>query len=200
MELGRKGRKGGDGARNRIRTYDLRITNAPLYQLSYPGPEGLRILNASQPDEKFDAGVFGAGRRRGQLLETHGGVRQVGQGPGFEVLEVVVRLGVGVEPGAIAVDGELAHHAPGGEEVEGVVDGGLRHPRTLGAQALEDRLGGEVLGRAQQQRGDFKALRRRLDATAAQALGDGMQGGRNQHERDYRAIAGKYTGATDSAA
>ena len=25
------------GAGNRIRTYDLRITNAPLYQLSYPG-------------------------------------------------------------------------------------------------------------------------------------------------------------------
>lgn len=26
-----------NGAGNRIRTYDLRITNAPLYQLSYPG-------------------------------------------------------------------------------------------------------------------------------------------------------------------
>ena len=86
------------------------------------------------------------------------------------------------------------------ELVQGVVDGGLRHPCTLGAQTLEDRLGGEVLGRAQQQRGDLKALRRRLDATAAQALGDRMQGGRNQHEQDYRAIAGKNTRATDSAA
>ncbi len=27
----------GDGAGNRIRTDDLRITNASLYQLSYPG-------------------------------------------------------------------------------------------------------------------------------------------------------------------
>ena len=28
-----------DGADNRSRTYDLRITNALLYQLSYIGPE-----------------------------------------------------------------------------------------------------------------------------------------------------------------
>lgn len=32
-------RKLGDGADNRSRTYDLRITNALLYQLSYIGPE-----------------------------------------------------------------------------------------------------------------------------------------------------------------
>ncbi len=31
-------RKLGDGADNRSRTYDLRITNALLYQLSYIGP------------------------------------------------------------------------------------------------------------------------------------------------------------------
>ena len=33
----RGGRMGGAGAGNRNRTYDLRITNAPLYQLSYSG-------------------------------------------------------------------------------------------------------------------------------------------------------------------
>ncbi len=32
-------RKLGDGADNRSRTYDLRITNALLYQLSYIGPD-----------------------------------------------------------------------------------------------------------------------------------------------------------------
>lgn len=30
-----------NGADNRSRTYDLRITNALLYQLSYIGPEGM---------------------------------------------------------------------------------------------------------------------------------------------------------------
>ncbi len=35
-------RKLWDGADNRSRTYDLRITNALLYQLSYIGPERTR--------------------------------------------------------------------------------------------------------------------------------------------------------------
>lgn len=40
-------RKLGDGADNRSRTYDLRITNALLYQLSYIGPErdGIHVVN-----------------------------------------------------------------------------------------------------------------------------------------------------------
>src|SRR5215467_9107972 len=35
---GRNALAAGDGAGNRTRTYDPRITNALLYQLSYPGP------------------------------------------------------------------------------------------------------------------------------------------------------------------
>ena len=37
-----------DGAGNRIRTYDPRITNALLYQLSYPGA-GAAILSGDAP-------------------------------------------------------------------------------------------------------------------------------------------------------
>ena len=36
-----------DGADNRSRTYDLRITNALLYQLSYIGPEKDMSTNVS---------------------------------------------------------------------------------------------------------------------------------------------------------
>ena len=35
-----------NGAGNRNRTYDLIITNDALYQLSYSGAEGLRIIDA----------------------------------------------------------------------------------------------------------------------------------------------------------
>ena len=66
----------GNGAGNRNRTYDLRITNAPLYQLSYSGirtpmePSGVRILNAPQADEKFNASVFRARGRGRQAIKA----------------------------------------------------------------------------------------------------------------------------------
>ena len=88
---------------------------------------------------------------------------------------MVVRLGVGIEPRAVAVHGELSDDAPGGEQVEGVVDRGLGDPGTIAAQAFEQLVGRQVLGRADQQRGDAQALRRRLDAAGTQAQGGGLE-------------------------
>ena len=38
-----------NGADKRIRTSDLRITNAPLYQLSYVGSEGRQVYSNRHP-------------------------------------------------------------------------------------------------------------------------------------------------------
>lgn len=43
--------RGANGAGNRNRTYDLIITNDALYQLSYSGAEGLRIIDT---EARFD--------------------------------------------------------------------------------------------------------------------------------------------------
>jgi hypothetical protein len=65
------------GAGNRNRTYDLRITNAPLYQLSYSGKEPM-ILRAAPRWRKRDCGVGGPdnvkwqGRRFARRLSGRG--------------------------------------------------------------------------------------------------------------------------------
>ena len=43
-----------DGAGNRNRTYDLIITNDALYQLSYSGAEGLRIIDGDPGGDKIE--------------------------------------------------------------------------------------------------------------------------------------------------
>ena len=42
------------GAGNRNRTYDLIITNDALYQLSYSGAEGLRIIDGDPGGDKIE--------------------------------------------------------------------------------------------------------------------------------------------------
>ena len=63
-----------------------------------------------------------------------------------------MRLDVRVEPRPRTVHRELADESVGGEQVQGVVDGGLRDTRAGCTQLGEDLLGGQVLGRREQQR------------------------------------------------
>ena len=92
----------GGGAGNRTRTYDPRITNALLYQLSYPGSATEpRILHFfTQADHEVDAGHFGPRWRWRQAAELDGRNRNVDEGTGSQIVEVVVRVDVGVEPRA----------------------------------------------------------------------------------------------------
>ena len=57
---------------------------------------------------------------------------------GLFVAKVVVRADIGIEPGAIAIDTELADQAMRGEQVQGVVDRGFgdRAPSRRNASAI----------------------------------------------------------------
>ena len=68
----------GTGAGDRNRTYDLRITNAPLYQLSYSGSEGPLRLE----DRKRRGILREAARRRQRVLHGAAGRRNAPQRAG----------------------------------------------------------------------------------------------------------------------
>src|ERR1700730_6018095 len=107
-----------------------------------------RILHFfAQPDDQIDARHLGPGRWWRQAPERHRWNGNVDQSAALEVVKVVVRLDIGVEPGARAVHRQLANEAVRGEQVQRVVHRGFGHARTGGAQACQDLLRGEVLGR-----------------------------------------------------
>ena len=93
-------------AGERTRTSDPRITNALLYQLSYPGMEGSYVKqlrrpklasrgsSASQPDDEVDPGDFHAGRRRRQAAELHVVDRNVAECAAVLIVKMIVRLDV----------------------------------------------------------------------------------------------------------
>jgi len=135
-------------------------------------PSGLRILNAPQADEKFDASVFGARGRRWQTIEANLLRHQIRQGAGFDVLEVEMGFGVGIKPRTGTLRSELTNDALLGEQVERVVYGRFRDPHALALQRHEDLLCRQVLRRTEQQGGNLQALRGRLNARCEQALGD----------------------------
>ena len=83
--------------------------------------------------------------------------------PAGEVVEVGMRLDVGVEPCARAVHRELADQAVTCEQVERVVDGGLGDAGAGGAQAGQYLFCREVLGAAEEQGRDAHALCRGAD-------------------------------------
>jgi len=87
--------------------------------------------------------------------------REIRERARLDILKMVVRLGVGVEPGSIAIDGELADDALGRKKIERVVDRGLGDPHAPLAKPAEDLLRRQVLRRGEQQRGDSQTLRRR---------------------------------------
>jgi len=87
--------------------------------------------------------------------------REIRERARLDILKMVVRLGVGVEPGSIAIDGELADDALGRKKIEGVVDRGLGDPHATLAKPAEDLLRRQMLRRGEQQRSDPQALRRR---------------------------------------
>ena len=111
------------GAGERNRTSDPRITNALLYQLSYPGP-GARILiartelgklpgahpgpgrsafgSATQSDDEVYAVDLHARRGLGQALKFHVAQGHVHERTRVHIVEMVVGVGVRIEPAAIA--------------------------------------------------------------------------------------------------
>ncbi len=80
-------------------------------------PSGVRILNAPQADEKFDASVFRARGRGRQAIKADFLRHQVRQGASFDVLKVEMGLRVGIKPRAVALGRELADHALLGKQV-----------------------------------------------------------------------------------
>ena len=90
--------------------------------------------------------------------------------PRVEIVEVVVRVGVRIEPAAIAAHRKLADQPGSREQVERVVDRRLRDAQALAAQAGEHLVGGEMLRTAQKQRGNAQSLGGGSHAGAGQAL------------------------------
>src|SRR5579863_6625849 len=100
-----------------------------------------------QANDQVDPGDFHAFGRLGQATELHVLELHVAQRAGLLVAEVIVRADVRIEPGAVAIDAELANQAVCGKEIERVVDRGLGDARAVAAQRLGDLLGRQVLRR-----------------------------------------------------
>jgi hypothetical protein len=97
-----------NGAGKRTRTSDPRITNALLYQLSYPGVRARILKNssrhgnaprrfsgfASYPDHDVNTRQLGAARQVGQTPELHFGNADIDELTGVEVVKVVMQTGV----------------------------------------------------------------------------------------------------------
>src|SRR6185436_3394788 len=192
----RPGRRAGAG--ERTRTSDPRITNALLYQLSYPGLEGAHSkcaagareawkrpnppkrasgLFPAQLDDELDSVDLHPGRGLGQALEYDVVQFHVHEGPSVEVMEVVVRVGVRVEPAAIAAHRQLTDQTGSREQVQRVVDGCLGHAQAQAAKPGEHLFGGEVLWPAEEQRSNPHALRGGPHSGTRQSLVEALDQG-----------------------
>src|SRR4051812_48122693 len=129
------------------------------------------VGSATQSDDEVDAVHLHAGWGLGQPLELDIAQGDVHERARVHVVEVVVRSGVRVEPAAIAIHRELANQAGGREQVERVVDRGLRYPQAEPTQAGKDLFGGEMLGAPEEQRGNAQPLRGGSYAVTQEALG-----------------------------
>ena len=158
-----------------------------LRGLRRPQPAVLRRsrMTSSMPSTCMPGG--GSGRRWNSTSRR----RHVHQRAGVEIVEVVVRVGVRIEPAAVVAHRKLADEPGGREQIERVVDRGLRDPQPLAAQAREDLLGGKVLRTSQQQRGDAQSLRGGPYAMPQQSL---VQAPRARSDRRPDAACGaQYT-------
>src|SRR5690348_1321396 len=130
-------------------------------------PSGLwKVLNATQSNDQVDAVDLHARRRLRKLLECDVAQGNIHERAGIEIVEVVMRVGVRVEPAAVTSDGELANEARGREQIQRVVDGRLGDPQAEAAQTRQDLVSGQVLGTAEQQRCNAQPLRGGPDAVA----------------------------------
>lgn len=129
-----------------------------------------RGLLALHADDEIDAGELHAIRDRRQARELHVRHGHVDQLAAVDVVKVIVRRGIGVEPRTLAVDAELPDETLRGEQIQGVIDRRFGHVHAASAQARQDLLGGKVLIGRQEERRDLDALRRGADSAIAQLL------------------------------
>jgi len=85
-------------------------------------------------------------------------------------VEVVVSVGIRIEPAAIVAHGKLAYQPGGREQVQRVVDRCLRHPQSLVAQSGQHLVSREMLRMAEEQRGNAQSLGGGSHAGAGQAV------------------------------
>ena len=70
------------------------------------------LFAPAQSNDHIDPGHLGPGWRLRQAAELHLGERHVADLPGLLVAEVIVRGHIRVEPGAVAIDVDLAEMVP----------------------------------------------------------------------------------------
>ena len=99
----------------------------------------------SQANHEIDSGDFHPCGRPRQAAELHFRHCDIGERATLDVVEVIVRLDVRVEPDARAVDRERADEPAAREQVERVVDRRLRH-----ARAVRDELRKQLFNHLQQ--------------------------------------------------
>ena len=126
--------------------------------------------SATQSNDEVDAIDLHSRRGFGQPLELDVAQGNIHQRAGIEIVEVVVRVGVRIEPAAIATHGKLADEARGREQIQSVVDRGLGNAQTEPAQARQDLIGRKVLGSPEKQRSNAQPLRGGSYAMTQQAL------------------------------
>src|SRR5688572_4216061 len=78
--------------------------------------------SATQSNHEVDAVDLHARRRLRQTLKFHVPEADIHQRAAVEVVEMVVRICVRIEPAAVVAHGELADQARGREQIERVVD------------------------------------------------------------------------------
>src|SRR5688500_12140827 len=103
---------------------------------------GLLALDA---DDKVDAREFHPIRKRRKAAELHCGHGHIGEAAALDIVEVIVRRRIRVEPGALAVDTQLPDESMCREQVQGVVDRGLGNVHPTLPQSGENLLGRQVL-------------------------------------------------------
>src|SRR6185437_11516492 len=109
-------------------------------------------------------------RGLGQTTELYVIWLDVQQRPALLIVEMVVRRDVRIEPGAVSIHVDLTNQPAGREQVQRVVDGGLRDARAGAPQGLGDLLGGQMPWRLQQQARDLQTLLGDPDTAGRQPL------------------------------
>jgi hypothetical protein len=131
-------------------------------------PERLFSGLASYPDHDVDTRKLGAAREVGKTPEFHFGYTDIDELTSVEVMKVIVKTGVRIEAGACRIYIDLTQQALCGEEIQRVVDRRLGNVSAGAAQALQDLLSRQMLGRSEHEFAHPDALLRRRYAVGVQ--------------------------------
>jgi len=123
---------------------------------------GLLTLDTN---DKVDAGEFHAFRQGRKTAELHCGHGHIGETATLDIVEVIVRRCIRVEPGALAVDTQLPDESVCREQIQGVVDRSLGNVHPALPQSRENLLGRQVLIGTHEELRDLYALHRGADPT-----------------------------------